>query len=50
MTRDLDDELGYWYLAGVVSYGAVQCGTEGIPGVYTRVENYLDWIIENIRK
>lgn len=42
-----DDEEYYLYLAGVVSYGA-SCGTKGMPGVYTKVTSYLNWISENV--
>ena len=33
-------------LAGVVSSGR-GCGLPGIPGVYTRVSHFSDWLIEN---
>lgn len=35
-----------YILIGVASYGA-QCGVVDIPGVYTRIYPYLDWI-ENV--
>lgn len=34
---------------GIVSFGLPNCGTENVPGVYTNVEYYMDWILDNIR-
>ncbi|XP_031619833.1 serine protease easter-like [Contarinia nasturtii] len=39
----------YYFLAGVVSFGPSPCGLPGWPGVYTRVDQYIDWILQNIR-
>ncbi|XP_050077993.1 CLIP domain-containing serine protease B15 [Anopheles maculipalpis] len=35
---------GGWYLVGVVSFGARFCGTQNLPGVYTNIAKYLDWM------
>lgn len=36
-----------FYLRGVVSFGSTLCGG-GMPGVYTDVAYFMDWILENI--
>ncbi|XP_057664233.1 CLIP domain-containing serine protease HP8-like [Diorhabda carinulata] len=38
-----------WYIIGVVSFGPSPCGMENWPGVYTRVENYVQWIVSKLR-
>lgn len=36
-----------FYLMGVVSFGR-QCGTAGVPGVYTNINRFEDWILNHI--
>ncbi|CAH2054371.1 unnamed protein product, partial [Iphiclides podalirius] len=38
---------GRWAVVGVVSWG-VRCGEPQHPGLYTRVDKYLPWIIQNV--
>ncbi|CAG4966376.1 unnamed protein product [Parnassius apollo] len=37
---------GRWAVIGVVSWG-VRCGEPQHPGLYTRVDKYLSWIVQN---
>ena len=36
------------YAVGLVSFGPRQCGSD-TPGVYTRVADYLSWILDNLK-
>ena len=40
-----------WYQIGIVSFSAGnKCGTKYLPGVYTKVESYLEWIESNLEQ
>lgn len=39
-----------WVVSGIVSMGLDKCGLIGVPGVYTKVENYIEWIESKVRK
>ncbi|XP_058795516.1 CLIP domain-containing serine protease HP8-like [Phymastichus coffea] len=38
-----------WKVAGIVSFGPANCGMEGFPGVYTKVYDFLPWIMAKLR-
>ena len=40
--------VGTCRLTGIVSWG-IGCATPGIPGIYTEVAHYTNWISEKIR-
>lgn len=37
-----------WFCTGIVSIGPQPCAQANIPGIYTKVTDYYDWIVENI--
>ncbi|XP_065371856.1 serine protease easter-like isoform X2 [Calliphora vicina] len=37
-----------YFAIGIVSYGPDPCGIKDYPGVYVRVGNYGDWIVNNL--
>lgn len=39
---------GLYVLVGLVSFGSGSCVDEQLPGVYTRVSYYRDWIKANM--
>ncbi|XP_062540200.1 serine protease grass-like [Armigeres subalbatus] len=41
--------LSRYVLFGVVSYGVESCGVKDLPGLYTRVGSYLEWILNNMK-
>ncbi|XP_034950608.1 CLIP domain-containing serine protease 2-like isoform X2 [Chelonus insularis] len=43
----LNDSPKY-YLIGIVSFGAKHCGQTSMPAVYSRLSEYMYWILENI--
>ena len=38
-----------WMQVGIVSFGSKHgCGLVGVPGVYTKISSYIDWILKHV--
>ncbi|XP_033126775.1 transmembrane protease serine 3-like [Anneissia japonica] len=44
---DSDGNVDRWYLVGITSWG-YGCARAETPGVYTKVQNYNNWIIQEV--
>jgi len=44
-----DGPEGRWTLVGIVSNG-IKCAEPNLPGIYTRISAYNDWIIKTVTK
>ncbi|KAL0269567.1 UNVERIFIED_CONTAM: hypothetical protein PYX00_007256 [Menopon gallinae] len=44
----VDDAPPRYYLLGIVSFGTKKCGTKDMPGVYTRLTEYMPWVLDNL--
>ena len=40
----LKDQPDQYSLAGLTSFGSMDCGNKHMAGYYTRVERFIDWI------
>jgi len=49
MSQELKGKSLQWTLQGVVSFGLENCGILGTPGIYTRVGDYVNWILDNMK-
>lgn len=38
----------HWEAVGIVSFGPNACGIKGVPGVYTKVFDFIEWIYRNV--
>ncbi|XP_073961120.1 phenoloxidase-activating enzyme-like [Choristoneura fumiferana] len=47
--HQINDTKSHFEVTGIVSFGLVWCGTENVPGIYTKVFGYLPWIHSNIQ-
>ena len=50
MAKEKTNPFDTWKLLGIVSFGPRKCGTDGVPGVYSRVRHYIDWILDNVER
>ncbi|KAF2881990.1 hypothetical protein ILUMI_24171 [Ignelater luminosus] len=49
MYRDRKEEEENWVTVGIVSFGLEKCAGQNVPVVFTRVTEYLEWIVDNMK-
>ncbi|KAF2881991.1 hypothetical protein ILUMI_24172 [Ignelater luminosus] len=49
MYRDKSENASNWINIGILSFGLSKCALENLPAVYTRVTEYMPWILEHLR-
>lgn len=49
MHEFLDDGVFKIIQYGIVSMGYTVCGKENVPTVYTKVTEYVDWILDHLQ-
>ena len=46
---DSKNRFETWKLIGLVSFGlGKKCGVQGSPGIYTKIRDYIPWILDNV--
>ena len=46
---DSKNRFETWKLIGLVSFGlSNKCGVQGSPGIYTKIRDYIPWILDNV--
>ncbi|KAL0270401.1 UNVERIFIED_CONTAM: hypothetical protein PYX00_007823 [Menopon gallinae] len=50
MSSEIINGQSSWFATGIVSFGPEDCGVQNIAGVYTKVSDYVDWILDNMRE
>ena len=49
MKSTIIDNQVRWQVQGIVSFGPESCGEKNVAGVYTKVSEYVEWILDNVK-
>jgi secreted trypsin-like serine protease len=49
MNTEFDNGSMYYYAVGVMSFGPYSCGSQGKSEVFTKVSEYIDWVLETMK-